>query len=101
MRERMSLREFVSCPRFDDSVLLSRDSSCPRISIITPSFNQARYLPETLASVAAQTHAGIEHIVVDGGSTDGSVDLLRAAPNIRWISEPDRGAVDALSGKKT
>ncbi len=69
----------------------------PRVSIVTPSFNQAEFLPQTLASVRAQDYPDIEHIVVDGGSTDGSVDILRAAPKIRWISERDHGQVDALN----
>ncbi len=68
-----------------------------KVSIITPSFNQARFLPETLRSVRGQTHPHIEHIIVDGGSTDGSVDILRAAPSIRWVSESDRGQVDAIN----
>lgn len=69
----------------------------PRVSIITPSFNQAQFLPATLHSVRAQDYPAIEHIVMDGGSTDGSVDILRAAPGIRWISEPDRGQVHAIN----
>jgi len=69
----------------------------PKVSIVTPSFNQARFLPETLRSVREQDYRNIEHIVVDGGSTDGTLDILRAAPGIRWVSEPDRGQVDALN----
>jgi glycosyltransferase involved in cell wall biosynthesis len=71
--------------------------SALKVSIITPSFNQARFLPDTLRSVRAQDYPNIEHIVVDGGSTDGTIELLKAAPGIRWISEPDRGQVDALN----
>ena len=69
----------------------------PLVTIITPSLNQGRFLPDTLRSVRNQDHPAIEHIVVDGRSTDGSVDTLHAAPGIRWISEPDRGPVDALN----
>ena len=69
----------------------------PKVSIVTPSFNQAKFLPETLRSVGEQMYPGIEHIVVDGGSTDGSVDILRAASGIQWVSERDRGQVDALN----
>lgn len=69
----------------------------PKVSIVTPSFNQARFLPQTLANIRAQDYPAIENVVVDGGSTDGSVDILRAAPNIRWISERDHGQVDALN----
>jgi glycosyltransferase involved in cell wall biosynthesis len=69
----------------------------PLVSIVTPSFNQARFLPETLASIRAQDYPRIENIVVDGGSTDGSVDILRETPGIRWVSEHDQGQVDALN----
>jgi glycosyltransferase involved in cell wall biosynthesis len=71
--------------------------STPRVSIITPSFNQARFLMATLRSVHDQDYANIEHIVVDGGSTDGTIELLKAAPGIRWVSERDRGQVDAIN----
>jgi glycosyltransferase involved in cell wall biosynthesis len=67
------------------------------VSIITPSLNQARYLREALESVRAQTYSPIEHIVVDGGSTDGSLDVLREYETIRWTSEPDRGQSHALN----
>ena len=69
----------------------------PKVSIVTPSFNQARYLPLTLQCIREQDYPAIEHIVVDGGSTDGTLDILRGAPGIRWVSEPDRGQVDALN----
>lgn len=69
----------------------------PLISIVTPVLNGARFLPETLASVRGQDHPRVEHIVVDGGSTDGTMDLLREAPGIRWVSEPDRGLYDAVN----
>jgi glycosyltransferase involved in cell wall biosynthesis len=69
----------------------------PLVSIITPSFNQAKFLPETLRSVREQTYPHIEHIIMDGGSTDGSVDILRVVPGIRWVSERDRGQVDAIN----
>jgi glycosyltransferase involved in cell wall biosynthesis len=71
--------------------------STPKVSIVTPSLNQAQFLPLTLQSVRAQTYPNIEHIVVDGGSTDGTVEILRSAPAIRWLSEPDRGQVHAIN----
>jgi GT2 family glycosyltransferase len=52
----------------------------PKVSIVTPSFNQARYLPQTLQCFREQDCPHIEHIVVDGGSTDGTPDILRAVP---------------------
>ena len=69
----------------------------PKVSIVTPSFNQARYLPLTLQCVREQDYPDIEHVVVDGGSTDGTLEILRGAPGIRWVSERDRGQVDALN----
>jgi glycosyltransferase involved in cell wall biosynthesis len=67
------------------------------VSIVTPSLNQGHYLREALDSVRAQTHSPIEHIVVDGGSTDGSLELLREYQDVQWRSEPDRGQSHALN----
>lgn len=75
----------------------------PEISIVTPSFNQARFIEDCLRSVKEQNYPSIEHIVVDGGSTDATVELLKkysALPgweHLRWISEPDQGQSDALN----
>jgi glycosyltransferase involved in cell wall biosynthesis len=69
----------------------------PSLTIITPCLNAAATLPATIASIRAQYYPGLEHVVVDGGSTDGTVELLRATEGIRWISEPDRGLADALN----
>ena len=77
----------------------SGSADTPRLSIITPSYNQAAYLEETILSVQGQAHAGIEHIVVDGGSTDGSVEVIRrhASKLASWVSEPDRGQSHAIN----
>jgi glycosyltransferase involved in cell wall biosynthesis len=72
-------------------------SQLPSISVITPCINAAATISGTLESVRAQGYPRLEHLVVDGGSTDSTPDLLRAAPGIRWISEPDRGRVDAAN----
>lgn len=72
--------------------------SDPLVSVLTPSFNQAEWLVDNLRSVACQTHRRIEHIVVDGGSQDGTLDVLKSAgPNVLWRSEPDRGQAHALN----
>jgi glycosyltransferase involved in cell wall biosynthesis len=67
------------------------------VSVVTPSLNQARYLREAIDSVRAQTHSPVEHIVVDGGSTDETLDILSEYRHLRWTSEPDRGQSHALN----
>jgi glycosyltransferase involved in cell wall biosynthesis len=70
----------------------------PLVSVITPCLNAASTIEETLDSVRAQGLGDeIEHVVVDGGSTDGTVELLRTMPDVSWISEPDRGLSDAMN----
>lgn len=72
-----------------------------KLSVVTPSLNQARYLGECLESVRTAAEQAspheVEHIIVDGGSTDRTVDLLRAREDIRWISEPDQGQSQAIN----
>jgi len=70
----------------------------PLVSILTPSFEQGRFLRDCLESVARQTHPRIEHVVVDGGSTDETLAILESAGDgVRWISERDRGQADAVN----
>lgn len=71
----------------------------PRITIITPSFNQATFLERTLRSVLDQGYPNLEYIVIDGGSTDGSVEIIRQYADrlAYWVSEPDRGQTDAIN----
>ncbi len=69
----------------------------PMISVITPTLNQGGTIEETIQSVAAQQYPQFEHIVVDGESTDGTLEILAQYPHLRWISEPDRGQSDAIN----
>lgn len=72
----------------------------PMISVVTPSFNQRRYIGATIESVKQSEYEHVEHVVVDGGSTDGTVDLLEeyeSEYNLRWVSEPDEGQSHAIN----
>jgi len=68
-----------------------------KITIITPSHNQAAYIEQTIESVLAQDYPDVEHVVVDGGSTDGTIDILKRYNHLIWIAEKDRGQADALN----
>ena len=68
-----------------------------RLSIITPTLNRAHFLEEAIESVRAQDFPDCEHLIVDGGSTDGTLEMLARHPHLRVVSEPDRGLYDALN----
>ncbi|MFB3764905.1 MAG: glycosyltransferase family 2 protein [Methanotrichaceae archaeon] len=72
----------------------------PLVSIITPSFNQDKFIEYAILSVKNQCYPNIEHIIIDGRSTDNTLDIIRKYEgeyNLRWISEPDQGQSDAIN----
>ncbi|MCX6682255.1 MAG: glycosyltransferase family 2 protein [Methanoregula sp.] len=72
--------------------------AAPLVSIITPSFNKGPYIEETILSIRNQTYKNIEHIVIDGGSTDETISILKHYnKDLKWISEPDKGQSDAIN----
>jgi glycosyltransferase involved in cell wall biosynthesis len=68
-----------------------------KISVITPSFNSGVFIERAVKSVRDQHYENVEHIIVDGGSTDSTIDFLKSSNDLIWISEPDKGQSDAMN----
>jgi glycosyltransferase involved in cell wall biosynthesis len=68
-----------------------------RISVITPSYNQGNFIRDTIESILSQNYKNFEHIIVDGGSTDGTIEILKEYSHLKWISEKDNGAAAAIN----
>ena len=93
------IRCFVTTPLFDEKVTLDKDPSWPKISIITPSYNQAEFLEKTILSILNQNYPNLEYIIIDGQSDDSSLQIIRKYEKYLayWVSEKDRGQVYALN----
>jgi len=68
-----------------------------KFSVVTPSLNQGRFIRDCIESVRVQTEVETEHIVMDGGSTDQTLAILKSYPHLQWVSEPDQGMSDAIN----
>jgi glycosyltransferase involved in cell wall biosynthesis len=99
MKEEIQIKSFISKPLFDEKTLLNKDSSFPKISIVTPSYNQGRFLERTILSILNQNYPNLELIIIDGGSTDESLEIIKKYEKYiaYWVSEKDKGQSDGLN----
>jgi glycosyltransferase involved in cell wall biosynthesis len=93
------IKRFTSQPRFEENIILSGDGSWPKISIVIPSYNQGDFLEKTILSILNQNYPNFEIIIIDGGSNDNSVEIIRRYEKYvaYWTSEPDSGQSNALN----
>lgn len=95
----VEIKDFIKGRFSDDKIVSGRNNSLPIITIVTPSFNQGQFLERTIISVLNQNYPNLEYIIIDGGSTDCSVEIIKKYEKHidYWVSEPDKGQSDALN----
>lgn len=93
------IKEFVSNPHHDENVILNKDPSWPKISIVTVSYNQGRFIERTILSILNQNYPNLEYIIMDGGSSDNSVEIIKKYKcYLDFVSiGPDGGPPNALN----
>ena len=98
MKKAIQIKEFVSMPLFYRKRPLNKNVFWPKISIITPSYNQGRFLERTILSILNQNYPNLELIVIDGGSNDDSIEIIKKYEEYidYWVSEEDEGQSNAL-----
>lgn len=76
-----------------------KNQAGPKISIVTPSYNQGQFIEETIRSVLLQKYRNVEYIIIDGGSTDNTLEIIQKYQDTisYWVSEPDRGQTHAIN----
>lgn len=93
------IKNFTSKPFFDVKTILSKNSSWPKISIVTISYNQGEFIERTILSVLNQNYPNLEYIIIDGNSTDGSVEIIKKYEKFLayFVTEKDNGTTDAIN----
>ncbi len=102
MREKYTdqqIKDFISKPLFNENILLKKDSSYPKISVIIPSFNDGKFIERAILSTLNQNYPNLELIIMDGGSTDETQGIIKKYEKYisYWVSEKDKGQSDALN----
>ena len=93
------IRDFVSKPLFEEKVVLKNDPAFRKITVVTPSYNQSEFLERTILSVLNQNYPNLEYIIIDGKSSDASINIIKKYKKYitHWIREKDKGQPDAIN----